>query len=76
MDDQDNTSYEDIRNETHKLTGDDPEFFQKELDTGFRSANRGKAPGLNGLPVEIVELLYRANKPLHVEQMDKCLKEL
>lgn len=53
----------------------DPQFSQKELKVVFRSVNRGKAPGLDGIPMEVVELLYRANKLLFLGFMNKCLKE-
>lgn len=43
---------------------DDPDFTEKEIDSVFRSANRGTALGTDDVPMEVAELLYSANKTL------------
>lgn len=58
----------------YTLGDGDPEFTQKEVATVFRLLNRGKAPGMDGIPLENVELLFRANKKLFVALLNKCLQ--
>lgn len=68
-------AHEDIRAETHLFAEVDQEFSQKEIEAVFRSANRGKAPGLYEVPMEVIELVYRANKPLFTGLLYKCLRD-
>lgn len=60
---------------THTNVVDDPEFILKKLEAVFRSLNKGKAPGVDGLTLEVIELLFRVNKDLFLALMNKCLKE-
>lgn len=55
------------------LGNDDPKFTQMKVETVFRSLNRVKDPGMDGIPLEIVKLLFRANKKLFVALLNKCL---
>lgn len=57
------------------LKTDDLDFTQKEIDAVFKSANSGKAPGTDGIPMEVIELLYREKKQLFGGILNKCLKE-
>lgn len=61
--------------EEDTLGDDDPEFAQKEVESVFRTLNRGKAPGMDGLPFEIAELLFKTNKKLFVVLLNKCLSD-
>lgn len=65
----------DIQNLTHELGDYDPQFTQKQLSAVFRSLNRRKEPGVDWLPLERVEFLYRAYKPLFFGLINKCLRE-
>lgn len=53
---QDNAEQSAIINEAHELADDDPEFSQKDLDAVFMHMSRGKAPELNGIPIEVVKI--------------------
>lgn len=74
-DGQDNSEQIAIRNEAPELSDDDPKVSQKELDAVFRSANQGKASGLDIILMEVVKMLYRANKSMFIGVMNKCLRE-
>ena len=54
--------------------GDDPDFSHKKLESTIRSLNRVKAPGLDGLPLEIIICVYRANKALFLGLFNKILR--
>lgn len=53
-DNEDSPVHAKVRNATHDLGEDNPEFTEKELEVVFNSLNKGKAPGTNGLPLEII----------------------
>lgn len=58
-----------IKNATHELGDDDSEFIHKKLEVVFQSLNISKAAGVGRLSHEILEIFYRANKPLFHEPM-------
>lgn len=64
-----------IRDSVHEHGDDDPEFTRKEVESVFRALSMGKAPGIDGLALEIVELHFRGNKPLFLVLLNKCRRE-
>lgn len=66
-----------MRNETRNVTHTNVDGRPGILPKGkavFRSLNNRKASGV-GLPLEVIELLFRVNKQLFLALMNKCLKE-
>lgn len=58
-----------IRNGIYELDHDDPDFTMRKLKQSCEqrcyetevSKNKGKASGMNGIPMEIIDLLYSEN---------------
>lgn len=67
VDDGDNPLQSRIKHETHNFGADDPDFSQKEIDAIVRSANRGKVTWTDGVPMEVIALLYSC-----AGQISKC----
>lgn len=53
----------------------DPPITIREVEKAFRVLNKGKAPGLEGLFLRVVKILFTHNKPLFLEIMNKCLEK-
>lgn len=49
---------------------------RKKTERTTKRMNKGKTPKLDGLPLEIVEEIYLANKPLFKGLLNKCLTSL
>lgn len=69
------TADEEIHVETHPHDPDIPEFSHKEIKPVFRTGNREKAPGLEWILMEVIELVYRVNRDLFKDFFNKCLME-
>lgn len=53
-----------IRNMSPNLSKDDKPFDLHETEFTIKRMNKGKVPGPDGFPVEIIQKLYLANKEL------------
>lgn len=62
-----------VRSYVPELGEDDPPFTLGELEQVFRSLNRGRAPGLDGIPLELVEVAFETNKRLFLHIANSCL---
>lgn len=71
----DDTCHTEIRHFNSNLGANDSLFTSTEIDHAFNTMNKGKAPGEDGLGLDIIYELYIANKELFQNILNKCLSE-
>lgn len=64
-----------VRNHVPILTKNDKPFAKEETERAIIKINRGKTPGPDGLPIEIIGKVFLANEPLFTRLLNVCLKK-
>lgn len=67
-------SHEEKRNSNYSLEQNDQEFTEEEVKETFRESNKNKAPGPDGIPMEVMVKVFEANPKLFTEILNICLR--
>lgn len=71
---EDNPQHTNTRLSVSKMEKKDALFRTEEIQWTTNGINKGKAPGQDGLPTDIIEEVYLANKPLFHRFRNMCYK--